>query len=188
MCFLDCQSMRDVLTKVARHPPLLQQPRHMPTLAVGLQQAERKKLPQYSSCTSYPCITLNCSTRSSYHNSRVAPIFSLHSLHARSQHDQCANATEFLDNYRKTEKIELYQKLSKAYATLVGGKCQWHCHTTYLRLPNVTPCILLHTMPSYAYRLPLKPLTCLQARGKQHFGNLLTEEKGRNTLCGGKGD
>ena len=77
---------------------------HMPTLAVGLQQAERKKLPQYSSCTSYPCV---CSTRSSYHNSRVAPIFSLHSVHARSQHDQCANAIDFLNNYRKTEKIEL---------------------------------------------------------------------------------
>ena len=48
------------------------QTRHMPTLAVGLQQAERKKLPQYSSCTSYLCV---CSTRSSYHNSRVVQFF-----------------------------------------------------------------------------------------------------------------
>ena len=43
MCFLDCQSTRDVLTKVARHPPLLQQPRHMPTLAVGLQQTQTQR-------------------------------------------------------------------------------------------------------------------------------------------------
>ena len=198
MCFLDCQSTRDVLTKVARHPPLLQQPRHMPTLAVGLQQTHRQRHKHKHKQGTCLLLLLACNRLREKNSPSIQAVHHIYvfarpealiitlelsnffsSVHARSQHDQCANATEFLDNYRKTEKIELYQKLSKAYATLVGGEMSV---TLSHHIPQASKCHTLHTSAYYALiRIPPASKTAYlsSSQRKTTFWKFIERGKGK---------
>ena len=94
-------------------------------------------------------------------------------------HNMINVATEVLNNYRKTEKIELYQMLSKAYATLVGGEMSV---TLSHHIPQASKCHTLHTSAYYALiRIPPASKTAYlsSSQRKTTFWKFIERGKGK---------